>query len=155
VNPARDASSSCLVLGYDRTDSARSAASWAANELPPNGKLVIVHACRPLHAPPPPFSTAEERHALGRAIIDELFMDGEDPLLDIDLQAEISDEDPVTALIEAVHRHGACGIIVGCEQHSRLQKALGTVTSELLKTSPVPVTAVPFHDSTDTTHAVT
>ena len=34
-------------------------------------------------------------------------------------------------------------IVVGCEQHSRLHKALGTVTSELLKSSPVPVTAVP------------
>ena len=44
---------------------------------------MIVHACRPLHAPPPPFSTAEERHALGRAIVYELFMDGEDPLLDL------------------------------------------------------------------------
>ena len=81
-------------------------------------------------------------------------MDGEDPLLDIDLQAEISDDDPVSALIDAAHRHGARGIIVGCEQHSRLHKALGTVTSELLKTSPVPVTAVPFHCSTDTTRAV-
>ena len=155
MNPARDAGSSCLVLGYDRTDSARAAASWAANELPANGKLVIVHACRPLHAPPPPFSTAEERHALGRAIVDELFMDGEDRLLDIDLQAEISDEDPVSALIDAAHRHGARGIVVGCEQHSRLHKALGTVTSELLKTSPVPVTAVPFRYATDTTRAVT
>lgn len=101
MNPAREAGSSCLVLGYDRTDSARSAASWAANELPPDGRLVIVHACRPLHAPPPPFSTAEERHALGRAIVDELFMDGEDLLGDIDLQAEISDDDPVSALIVA------------------------------------------------------
>ena len=153
MNPPGDAGSTCLVLGYDRTDSARSAARWAAHELPANGKLVIVHACRPLHAPPPPFSTAEERHALGRAIVDELFMDGEEPLLDLDLQAEISDDDPVSALIDAAHRHGARGIIVGCEQHSRLHKALGTVTSELLKASPVPVTAVPFHDSTDTAHA--
>jgi hypothetical protein len=54
-------------------------------------------------------STAEERHALGRAIVDELFMDGNDPLLDNDLQAEISDEDPVTALIEAVHRTAPAG----------------------------------------------
>ena len=141
------------MLGYDRTDSARAAASWAAHELPTNGKLVIVHACRPLHAPPAPLSTAAERHALGRAIVDELFMDGEDTLLDIDLQAEISDDDPVSALIDATHRHGARGIVVGCEQHSRLHKALGTVTSELLKASPVPVTAVPFRHSTETTRA--
>jgi nucleotide-binding universal stress UspA family protein len=84
---------------------------------------------------------------MGRAIIDELMMDGDDPLLDIDLETEISDDDPVTALIDAVHRHGARGIIVGCEQHSRLHRALGTVTSELLEASPVPVTAVPFANS--------
>ena len=112
---------------------------------------MIVHACRPLHAPPAPLSTAEERHALGRAIVDELFMDGEELLLDIDVQAEVSDDDPVSALIDAARRHGARGIVVGCEQHSRLHKALGTVTSELLKISPVPVTAVPFRHSTDTT----
>jgi len=147
MNPPQNGGLSCLVLGYDRTDSARSAASWAAKELPANGKLVIVHACRPLHAPPSPFSTADERQTMGRAIIDELMMDGDDPLLDIDLETEISDDDPVTALIDAVHRHGARGIIVGCEQHSRLHRALGTVTSELLEASPVPVTAVPFANS--------
>lgn len=153
MNPPADAGCVCLVLGYDRTDSARSAARWAANELPADGKLVIVHACRPLHAPPPPFSTTEERHALGRAIVDELFLDGEEPLLDIDVQTEISDDDPVSALIDAAQRHSARGIIVGCEQHSRLRKALGTVTSELLKASPVPITAVPFQNSADTAHA--
>jgi nucleotide-binding universal stress UspA family protein len=36
----------------------------------------------------------------------------------------------------------AC-LVVGCKRHSRLRKAIGTVTSELLKSSPVPVTAVP------------
>jgi nucleotide-binding universal stress UspA family protein len=51
-------------------------------------------------------------------------------------------------LTEAARRHGARAIVVGCEQHSRLHKALGTVTSELLKSSPVPVTVVPFLSST-------
>ena len=110
---------------------------------PPNGKLVIVHACRPLHAPPSPLSTAKERHELGRAMIDELFLEGEDSLFDADLVTEVSDEDPVSALTQAARRHGARAIVVGCEQHSRLHKALGTVTSELLKSSPVPVTVVP------------
>jgi len=155
VKPAQDAGGGCLVLGYDRTDSARRAALWAANELLPNGKLVIVHACRPLHAPPTPLSTAQERHQLGRAMIDELFLEGEDSLLDVDVHAEISDDDPVTALIDAARRHGARAIIVGCEQHSRLHKALGTVTSELLKSSPVPVTAVPSSAATGTARAVT
>jgi len=141
--PTQDAGGPCLILGYDRTDSSRRAAKWAAEELAPNGKLVIVHACRPLHAPPSPLSTAKERHELGRAMIDELFLEGEDSLFDADLVTEVSDEDPVSALTQAARRHGARAIVVGCEQHSRLHKALGTVTSELLKSSPVPVTVVP------------
>jgi nucleotide-binding universal stress UspA family protein len=142
------------VLGYDRTDSSRRAARWAANELAAGGKLVIVHACRPLHAPPPPLSSTQERERLGRAVIDELLLEGEDSLFDIDIASEVSDEDPVTALTEAAQRHGARAIVVGCEQHSRLHKALGTVTSELLKSSPVPVTAVPFAGRAGTARTV-
>jgi nucleotide-binding universal stress UspA family protein len=133
------------VLGYDRTNSARCAASWAVQELAPDGKLVIVHSCRALHAPPSPLSSARERHQLARAVFDELFLEDDGSLLDvdIDIETEISDEDPVTALVEAARRHHASAIVVGNEQRSRLHRALGTVTSELLKSSPVPVTAVP------------
>lgn len=133
----------CLVLGYDRTDSARRAASWAMNELLPDGKLVIVHAGRPLHAPPDPLSTPGERAELGRAMIDELLLEGEDSLRDLDLATEILNADPVTALIDAARRHGASAIVVGSERHSRLHRALGVVTSELLTSSPVPVIVVP------------
>jgi len=134
---------SCLILGYDRTESARLAATWAARQLPPNGKLVIVHACRPLHAQPSPLSTSKERHEFGRALIDELLMDT-DSLLDIDIEAEVSDRDPVTALTEAARHHSAQGIVVGHERHSTLHRAIGTVTSELLNTSSVPVITVPL-----------
>jgi nucleotide-binding universal stress UspA family protein len=133
----------CLVLGYDRTDSSRSAALWAANELLPDGKLVIVHANRPLHMPQSPLATPEERRRFGRALIDELLLEQGDPLREIDVEGEISDRDPVAALIHAARRHGAAAIVLGHESHSRLQSALGTVTSELLKSSPVPVIAVP------------
>jgi len=143
----------CLVLGYDRTDSSRWAAKWAASDLPANGKLVIVHACRPLHAPPSPLASAEERRQLGRAVIDELLLEGEDSLLDLEIEAEISDENPVAALVDAARKHGARAIVVGCEQHSRLHKAIGTVTSELLQASPVPVTVVPFPAATGATQS--
>jgi nucleotide-binding universal stress UspA family protein len=144
MNRAVD-SDPCLVLGYDRTDSARCAASWAVHELAPDGKLVIVHSCRALHAPHSPFSSAHERRQLARAVFDELFLEDDGSLLDvdIDIETEISEEDPVTALVEAARRHHASAIVVGYEQRSRLHTALGTVTSELLKSSPVPVTAVP------------
>jgi nucleotide-binding universal stress UspA family protein len=144
-DPVQDNVRRCLVLGYDRTESARAAAGWAATELLPDGKLVIVHADRPLHAPSLPIATPHERHRLGNALIDELMLDGPDSLYDIDVEAEISDEDPVTALTDAARRHGARAIVIGHEQHSRLRQALGTVTSELLDISPAPVFVVPLN----------
>jgi len=134
----------CLVLGYDRTDSARLAAAWAARQLQPNGRLVIVHACRPLHAPPSPLTTPQERRELGRALIDELLLQDTESLLDIDIEADVSDLDPVTALIDAAQRREAQGIVLGHERHSALHKAVGTLTAELLNRSPVPVIAVPL-----------
>jgi len=137
------AESLCLVLGYNRTESARAAASWAAAQLRPDGKLVIVHAARHQHTPPSPLSTPRERHETAQAVIDELLMESDGGLLEIEIEAEVSDRDPVSALIDAAQRHGARGIVVGHEHHSRLHKALGTVTSGLLSSSPVPVVSVP------------
>lgn len=134
---------SCLIVGYDRTESARMALTWATRQLQPNGKLVIVHACRPLHAQPSPLTSAKERHDFGRAVIDELLMEDTDSLLDIDLETVISDHDPVTALIETAQNHSAQAIVVGHERHSSIHRALGTVTTELLNVSPVPVITVP------------
>jgi nucleotide-binding universal stress UspA family protein len=133
----------CLVLGYDGSEGARRAAAWAVSDLPPDGHLVLVRAGRPLHMPPSPLSTAEERAEVGRAIFDELMLDGEESLLEVQLSTEVSDEDPVTALLAAAERHHAHAIVLGCEQHSRLRRALGVVTTELLARSPVPVISVP------------
>lgn len=132
-----------MVLGYDRSESSRHAAIWAANQLLAGGKLVIVYACRPQHLPPAPLTTKDERHDVGRAMLDELMLDGDEVLLDIDLETEVSDRDPVSALIEAARHHDACAIVLGSRHHSRLHEALGTVTTELLQTSPVPVISVP------------
>jgi len=133
----------CLILGYDRTESARVAATWAARELPPDGKLVIVHASRALHLPPSPLSSPEERHRFGRALIDELLLEGDDAIHDVEIEVEVPDEDPVSALIDAARRHDARAIVVGSERHSALHSAIGTVISELLKSAPVPVMAIP------------
>ncbi len=142
MSDAADTAPPCLVVGYDRTESAARALAWATREAAPGGKLVLVHSCRSLHAPPSPLSSSSERRALGRALIDELVLEGENALLDLELEADISEHDPVSALIDAAERHRARLIVVGCEQHSPLHKALGTVTSELTRRSPVPVTVV-------------
>jgi nucleotide-binding universal stress UspA family protein len=132
-----------MVLGYDRSESARHAARWAAGELVSGGKLVIVYASRGQHMPPSPLSTAGERHDEGRAILDELMLDGDDALFDVDFEAQVANQDPAAALIDAAQRHDAGAIVLGAKPHSRLHEALGTVTTELLRTSPVPVITVP------------
>jgi nucleotide-binding universal stress UspA family protein len=137
------AESRSLILGYDRTDGARIAAAWAARELRPEGRLVIVHAARGQHLGASPLSTLEERRRFGRALIDELLLDGDTALHDVQIEAEVPDEEPVAALIDAAQRHDARAIVVGVQRHSALHKALGTVTSELLKSAPVPVVAIP------------
>lgn len=140
----RERSRRCMVVGYDRSESAQLAAEWAARTLAPDGRLVIVHACRPLLTPPSSLSTAAERRSFGRAVIDELMMEGGDALLDVDVDTEVLDEDPVQALTGAARRHGADAIVIGSEHRSKLRAVIGTVTGELLKETPVPVIAVPL-----------
>jgi nucleotide-binding universal stress UspA family protein len=134
-----DRTTRCLILGYDRTEGARRAAGWAASRLPSDGRLVIVHADRPLHAPELPTASVEERRRLGRALIDELMLEGPNSLFDIDVEAEVSDQDPVSALTSAARRHDAEAIVIGHSRHSRLHHAVGTVTTALLDASQVPV----------------
>jgi nucleotide-binding universal stress UspA family protein len=128
----------CLVLGYDKTDAARLASSWAARALSPSGKLVIVHCTRPLHGPGSVLMSAAERRRLAAAVIEELLLDGDDSLLDLELEGEISDQDPASALIDAARRHRASAIVIGSKPHSRLQAALGTITSTVIKALPSP-----------------
>lgn len=132
-----------LVVGYDRSESSRRAVAWAAGQLGEDGTLILVHAGRPLHAPPSPLASKAERRRLGEAIVDELLLEGEDELRELDLRVEISDRDPVSALVAAAEEHRADAIVIGSEGHSALHRALGTVTTELIRRSPVPVTAVP------------
>jgi nucleotide-binding universal stress UspA family protein len=134
--------SPCVVVGYNGSESSRAAVRWAASSLPADGRLVLVHACRPLHRPTP-LGPAMSRLRFGQALFDELTLEGEDEFLALAAHTEVSDEDPVHALLSAVARHGADSIVVGCASHGALQNALGTITSELLAQSTVPVTAVP------------
>jgi nucleotide-binding universal stress UspA family protein len=133
----------CLIVGYDRSESARHAAGWAAGQLAENERIVLVHSCRALHVPASPLKSAQERRELGQALLDELLLEGDDALLARVTDTEVSDADPVSAMTAAAQRHNASGIVVGHERHSRLRAAIGTVTRDLLAHSTVPVTVVP------------
>lgn len=131
----------CLVVGYDRGPAAQHALWWAVRQLPANGHIVIVFACRALHAPN--VQSDQERRSFAGAAMDELLMEADMGLLDRAIVTEIADQDPVSALLDAAARHNANAIVVGAQRHSPLHRAIGTVTSELMMRSPVPVTAVP------------
>jgi nucleotide-binding universal stress UspA family protein len=133
-----------MLVGCDRSSSARPALEWAATQLRGHGRLVLVHACQGLHAPPSVLSTPQERIEEGHAVIDELLMEAAEALLEVDVEVEVEvlDEDPVSAILEAAERHGAEAIVIGSTHRSRLRSAIGTVTRELLKATPVPLIAV-------------
>jgi nucleotide-binding universal stress UspA family protein len=141
--PAKQASDRCLVVGYDRGESARAAVEWAARQLAPDGRLVVVFAEKPLHAPQSPLSSPRERRRFAGAAMDELLLEAQSPVLDCEISTEISEQDPVSALREAARRHRAEAIVLGSQRHSRVHQAIGTVTSALLEDSPVAVTVVP------------
>jgi nucleotide-binding universal stress UspA family protein len=133
----------CLVVGYDGHPAARAAVGWAAAQLAGNGRIVVVQAYRPLLSPTELCGSAGDRRRLAGASVDELLLEAPRQLLEGELDVEVSDEDPVSALIAAAERHGAEAIVLGAQRHSSLRKLLGTVTSELIERSPVPVTVVP------------
>lgn len=134
---------SCLVVGYDGTDASDCAIAWAVGQLASDGRLVIVHACRALHAPSSPLTSERERRDLGRALLEEVCIDRGQANGDMLVHAEVADEDPVRALNRVGERCHADGIVVGHGSHSRLHRAIGTVTGELLARCTVPVTVVP------------
>ncbi len=139
---SQHAGATCLVVGYDRSESSRAALAWATAELEPRGKLVIVHACRPLHVPTSPLAGSHARSRLGHTTIDELMMASDPEMLDLDIATEVVDQDPASALLDAAKRYDASRIVVGMDEHSRLRKAIGTVITALSKSSPVPVVGV-------------
>ena len=132
-----------VVVGYDGGQSARAAVDWAVSTLPVGSTLVLVYAARSLHAPTAPYGAREERHLAARACFDELALEADDAFLACPLETEFADTDPVSALLDASVRHDADAIVVGLDRHSRLSSALGTVATELLRRSAIPVTAVP------------
>jgi nucleotide-binding universal stress UspA family protein len=153
--PVQGDAAPCLVVGYDGSPEARHAAAWAARRAAPDGMLVLVHASRPrrLWLPSAILATAFERRDRGRALLDELFMDGDEALLKVRVETKVVDDDPAHALIEAAHNHGAREIVVGSHHRSRLDPVYGDIAAELVRTAPVPVSVVPLEGEPSTPSA--
>jgi len=107
---------------------------------------VLIHASGPRRRwlPLEVLRTGSERGELGRALLNELLMNGEDALLDVKLEAHVVDGTPAKALIEAAERHGAREIVVGSHHPRRADAIYGDVAAELVRTAPIPVVVVPL-----------
>jgi nucleotide-binding universal stress UspA family protein len=147
----RRASGPCLIVGYDGSPEARHAAVWAARRAAPTGTLVLVNATRPRRRwlPVEVLRTGSERRSRGRALIEELLMDGDEALLDVRLEVQVVDDTPTHALIEAARRHQAREIIVGSHHRSRADALYGDVAAELMRSASVPVCVVPLGGEPD------
>jgi len=139
------------VVGYDGSLEARHAVDWAARRVAPDGKVVLIHACRPRHGwlAGALLRTAQERRDRGGALIDELFMDGDGAMFDVRVESRILDDEPVRALIAAADQHGAQEIVVGSHHRSDLDAIRGDVAAELVRSAPVPVCVVPLDGDGD------
>ncbi len=135
-----------VLVGYDGSPEARHAAVWAARSAAPNGSIVLIHAVGPRRRwlPHELLRTGDERRQLGRALIDELLMNGDDALLDVKLEAHVVPGTPAKALIDAAERHGAREIVVGSHHRGRSGAIYGDIAGELVRSAPIPVVVVPL-----------
>ncbi len=134
----------CVIVGYDGSPAARGAAAWAARRVAPDGRLVLVHASRPTAhwLPVSILGTPAERESHRRALLEELRAEADTALRETALDAEIVDEEPATALLDAARRHGAREIVIGSHRRSAPERFRGEVATQLAHTTTVPVLIV-------------
>ena len=136
----------CVIVGYDGSPAARGAAAWAARRVAPHGRVVLVHADRPggHWLPVSILGTAAERESHRRALLEELLVDADEVLREVSIDAEVLDEEPAKALLDAARRHAAQEIVIGSHRRSAPERFCGDVAAELARTTTVPVLIVPL-----------
>lgn len=133
-----------IVVGYDGSPSARAAVEMAAMHAGPDGKLYIVHA----YDPPsdslgyPYYQRALEDHEKqGQAVLDELVA-GNEALGGTNYVTELLGESPVDAIANVARARHADEIVVGSHGHSKLRRALGSTSHDLLHREDLPPVVV-------------
>jgi nucleotide-binding universal stress UspA family protein len=137
-----------VVVGYDGSQPARDAVSWAAERVGRHGLVIIVNAGRGQPdwlAAPGLDRLLRDRLLYGHALIDELFLEAGDDLLTTRCETEVIDDLPARALAAAARRWDADEIVVGSRHRARVRAHTGSVARELLQIADRPVVVVPEH----------
>lgn len=122
-----------VVVGYDGSEAARAAVTWAAARAGRAGKVWIVHCLEP-GVP-----------GQGKAVLDALLLEGGNALIDVDYQLELAEGDPAEALAGAAREHEADEIAIGSRGFGKLRAALGSVSHDVLHQADRPVLVIPYN----------
>ena len=133
-----------VVVGYDGSETARAAVTHAV-AMARGGRVVVVHA----HHEPPPQLTSRWRELLtadrperGRAVLDAILLEGNDELADAEWEGRLAAGAPAEAIVAVAGEVDADAIVVGSRGYGSLSAMLGSVSHELLRISPLPVTVI-------------
>lgn len=139
-----------IVVGYDGSEAARRAVSYAAMRAGKRGKVWVVHC----YGPPPDWlgtpnyqRLLEDHQARGKAILDALILEGGDDLVDVDYELELVDGKPAEAVTNVARIRDADEIVLGSRGFGRVRAALGSVSQETLHEADRPVVVVPHRDA--------
>jgi nucleotide-binding universal stress UspA family protein len=129
-----------VLVGVDRSLSARVALEHAVRRAGRNGHVIVTHVMTPLSdAVSGALSEVDdERHAAGRQLLDRLAAHA-----GVDTETRLVDGAPAERLAELARETDAEEIVVGSRGMGRFAAALGSVSHALLAHADRPVVVVP------------
>jgi nucleotide-binding universal stress UspA family protein len=135
------------VVGYDGSEHAREALSYAARRVTGDGVLIAVYAAEaPPHFRGTPeyesFFDVSSRH--GRAVLDEL----EERVDGVECRAVLMGGPASRVLVQVAADEDADEIVAGTRGFGRFRAALGSVAHALLHEADRPVVVVPLGSTT-------
>lgn len=134
-----------LIVGYDGSETALAALTYAARRARSGGRLIIVNA----YAPPSSWfgaasyqrpDDAQSATEHGHTVLDEI---SPDLIAGIEVDRENVRASPPRAILDAARRHDADEIVVGAHGRWPMRPGLGSVASAVVSQARVPVVVVP------------
>ena len=136
-----------IVVGYDGSETARAAVTWAAERAGSTGTVYVVHCFSPPVDWYNPIGDGRVPHdsgGRGKAVLDALLLEGGNALLDADYELELVGGNPAEGIANAAKEHDADEIVVGSHGFEKLRSALGSVSHDLLHVADRPVIVIPY-----------
>ena len=139
-NALTDGMRRTIVVGVDRSLSARIALEHAAHRAGPDGRLIVATVLTPLADA---FGRAlselrDDRRQAAHDLVDRLAAD-----VAVDTETRVLDGNPAESLAQLARESGADEIVVGSRGTGRVRAALGSVSHALLAHADHPVVVVP------------